>query len=132
MDRSKPVRHGVSKGGTVGIAGLVLLLGIGLSWAGPPNPTPSDSNYNTAGGSFTLLNNLGSYNTGFGYDVLGSNTGLGNTATAPGPVTSIASAARRSGANGSSGAVSALSAGDFVLRRRGARSAMQTVAANSA
>ena len=62
MTRSKRVRRGVaevSKISTLGIAGLVLLLGSGLSWAGHPNPTKSDGNGNTAGGSSALLNNTG-------------------------------------------------------------------------
>lgn len=37
-----------SKSGSVGIAGLMLLLGGELSWAGPPNRTSSDNAGNTA------------------------------------------------------------------------------------
>jgi FAD binding domain len=51
----------LSKGATLGIAGLVLLLGSGSSWAGPPNPTGSDANGNTAGGADALVINTGSY-----------------------------------------------------------------------
>ena len=86
MDRSKRVRRGVGKrfrSGTLGIAGGVLLLGSGLSWAGPPNPTPSDNMGNTAGGGGALfINTTGKANTAFGNAALTSNTtGLNNTAT---------------------------------------------------
>src|SRR6516225_9881526 len=43
MARSKSLGRGVgelSRSGTICIAGLLLLLGSGLSWAGPPDPTP--------------------------------------------------------------------------------------------
>jgi trimeric autotransporter adhesin len=67
---------------TFGIVGLALLLGSGPSWAGPPNPTPSDALGNTAGGTAALSHNTsGQYNTGFGQGALFSNTaGAGNTA----------------------------------------------------
>jgi hypothetical protein len=72
----------LSKSGTLGIAGLVLLLGSGPSWAGPPNPTGSDANGNTAGGADALAVNTGFNNTGFGYEALGKNTtGSYNTAS---------------------------------------------------
>ena len=90
MTRSKRVRRGVgrlSKSRTVGIAGLVLLLGSGLSLADSWNPTGSDGNGNTAGGDGTLNSPLtppsqgpfitGSYNSGFGYFAL-TNSNLAN------------------------------------------------------
>lgn len=42
-----------------------LLLGPGAAWAAgpPPDPTPSDSNLNTAGGTAVLTNNAGKDNT---------------------------------------------------------------------
>src|ERR1700730_121816 len=89
MSRSKGVRREVgklSKSGALGMAGLVLLLGGGLSWAAPPNPTLSDDFENTAGGTGALRSNLGSdisgyANTGFGFQALYSNTeGVTNTA----------------------------------------------------
>jgi hypothetical protein len=60
----------------------VLLLGSGLAWAGPPNPTQSDVDGNTAGGTNALINIItGSVNTGFGIGALYSDkTGDGNTA----------------------------------------------------
>src|SRR6516164_11068139 len=87
MTMSKRVRREMdmhSKSGTVGIAGLLLLLGSGLVWAGPPNPTPSDNLGNTAGGAFALYHNTtGFYNTAFGQGALYSNT-AGNYNTAIG------------------------------------------------
>jgi trimeric autotransporter adhesin len=84
MARSERVRCGVgklSKTGSIGIAGLALLLGSGLAWAGPPNPTASDSSANTAGGTNALIITTGLYNTGFGYQALFQNTaGTANTA----------------------------------------------------
>ena len=67
---------------TAGAVSLVLLLGSGPVWAGPPDPTTSDALANTAGGSNALFRNTtGDGNTAFGYDVLYSNTtGDGNTA----------------------------------------------------
>ena len=85
MTRSKGVRREgskLSRSGTLGIASLLLLLGSGLSWAGPPNPTPSDGNGNTAGGANALVSTTCCYNTGFGEDALSMNTsGEGNTAS---------------------------------------------------
>jgi hypothetical protein len=60
---------------TLGIAGLVLLLGSGASWAGPPNPTASDAAGQTAGGSYALYNGGGEANTAFGEDALFSTKG---------------------------------------------------------
>src|SRR5262245_44786038 len=45
---------------------LALMLWIGPSWGGPPNPTPSAGQGNTAGGSDALLNTIGNFNTAFG------------------------------------------------------------------
>jgi hypothetical protein len=61
---------------------LVLLLGSGLSWAGPPNPTPSDSLSNTAGGTSALVNTThGALNTAFGFYALVTNdSGSSNSA----------------------------------------------------
>jgi hypothetical protein len=74
----------LSRSGTLGIAGGILLLGSGLSWAGPPNPTASDANGNTAGGTSALINNTtGENNTAFGLAALGPNT-TGNNNTASG------------------------------------------------
>jgi hypothetical protein len=69
---------------TLGIAGLVLLFGNGLSWAGgPPNPTASDANQNTAGGTNALFDNTtGINNIAFGFEALLFNTtGDDNTAS---------------------------------------------------
>jgi hypothetical protein len=61
---------------------LVLLLGSGQSWAGPPNPTPSDALGNTAGGTGALSITTGNLSTAFGYSALFYNTtGAFNTAT---------------------------------------------------
>jgi hypothetical protein len=68
----------------VGLVGVILLLWVGLSWGGgPPNPTPSDSQRNTAGGEEALFHNMGGlFNTAFGYNALWKNeTGNRNTAT---------------------------------------------------
>jgi hypothetical protein len=74
----------LGKGSTVAIAGLVLLLGSGLAWAGPPNPTPSDDRGNTAGGTDALsANTTGADNTAFGDAALLNNT-AGNFNTASG------------------------------------------------
>src|SRR5580765_4755736 len=77
------------------IAGLVLMPGVTPSWGGPPNPTRSDANGNTAGGTFALQNlNVPSHpdpdnlldfglNTGFGYSALSHHlrfSGEANTA----------------------------------------------------
>src|SRR5271155_1772093 len=53
------------------------------TWAGgPPNPTMSDGNGNTAGGTDTLFNlTTGTANTGFGIEALNLNSaGSNNTA----------------------------------------------------
>ena len=67
---------------TAGALSLVLLLGSGPVWAGPPDPTASDALANTAGGSNALgRNTTGGGNTAFGFDALYSNTtGDANTA----------------------------------------------------
>jgi Chaperone of endosialidase len=57
------------------LAGLTLLVHITQSWGGPTNPTMSDTNGNTAGGSLALQNVVqtptgGSNNTAFGLDAL--------------------------------------------------------------
>src|SRR5262245_8244175 len=75
-----------------GVAGLVLMLGVGLSWGGPPNNDVSDAQGNTAGGTGALgavttgvgntafgdaalaSNNSGSRNNAFGAGALASNT----------------------------------------------------------
>jgi hypothetical protein len=64
------------------ITALVLSLAATPSWGGPPNPTPSDVNGNTAGGFEALLDlTSGTYNTAFGFEALIFNTdGDGNTA----------------------------------------------------
>jgi hypothetical protein len=67
--------------GAIVVTGLVLMLGGTASWGGPPNPTASDVNRNTAGGTNALLNNTGIDNTAFGYDALKNNaSGQSNTA----------------------------------------------------
>ena len=38
------------------ISGLVLTIGGPPSWGAPPNPTPSDAQLNTAGGTGALVN----------------------------------------------------------------------------
>src|SRR5215510_5004108 len=64
------------------VAVFILMLGLGPSWGGPPNPTESDDQGNTAGGSFALESNEGGrFNTAFGDRALTSNTiGADNTA----------------------------------------------------
>jgi hypothetical protein len=53
----------------------IILLTPDFVWsAAPPNPTESDENGNTAGGSGVLVNNIGTGNTGFGVEVLNQNT----------------------------------------------------------
>jgi hypothetical protein len=67
---------------TLGIAGLVLQLGSGLSWAQATNPTVSNpNNFDTAGGTSVLISNTtGTDSTGFGFEALELNTtGEGNT-----------------------------------------------------
>jgi hypothetical protein len=84
MTTTARIRLELGKGSTVAIAGLVLLLGSGLAWAGPPNPTPSDALGNTAGGTDALsANTTGAANTAFGDDALLNNT-EGNYNTASG------------------------------------------------
>src|SRR6185436_17384266 len=69
------------------LTGLVLLLTTTPSWSGPPNPTASDANGNTAGGTAALANvdqtALGGFsNTAFGHSALNENTtGDSNTAS---------------------------------------------------
>src|SRR5207249_2023369 len=54
-----------------GVAGLVLLLGVGLSWGGPPNNDVSDAMGNTAGGTNALVSlTTGGTNTAFGFEAL--------------------------------------------------------------
>ena len=67
---------------TAGAVSLVLLLGSGPVWAGPPDPTASDALANTAGGSNALFRNTtGDGNTAFGFGALVTNTtGGGNAA----------------------------------------------------
>jgi len=77
--------------------GLGLLLGTTPGWAGgPPNPTMSDGNSNTAGGTSTLISNTsGLQNTAFGFEALTSNiAGVDNTA-----VGSIALSSNTTGGN---------------------------------
>jgi hypothetical protein len=55
---------------------MSLLLWSKPGWAGPPNPTPSDFQGNTAGGTNALSQNTpGSTNTAFGVNALFSNIG---------------------------------------------------------
>src|SRR5262249_22465074 len=74
MIGAKCGRHGLSRfsrSTVLGIASLSLLLESGLSWAGPPNPTQSDSRSNTAGGTSALVNETrGALNTAFGFHAL--------------------------------------------------------------
>jgi hypothetical protein len=68
------------------IAGLVLMVGVTPSWGQGPswNPTASDANENTAGGTGALqsVGSGGSSNTAFGFHALFSNTtGDSNTAS---------------------------------------------------
>jgi hypothetical protein len=66
-------------------AGLAVMPGAGLIWAGgPPNPTMSDGAGNTAGGTDALFNVTGFDNTGFGEDALNQNT-TGSNITCPKP-----------------------------------------------
>jgi hypothetical protein len=71
------------------LTGLVLLLNITPSWGQPTchspgcNPTASDANDNTAGGSDAFGFSIGSSNTAFGLATLGLNSG-GNFNTAIG------------------------------------------------
>jgi Chaperone of endosialidase len=72
------------------LAALTIVLCIVLvhgtpTWGGPPNPTPSDGNGNTAGGNGALqsVTPQGAYNTGFGFQAL-FNTTSGDYNTASG------------------------------------------------
>ena len=71
---------------TTAVAILVFVLSSTPSWGGPPNPTASDANGNTAGGTQALLNvdssGFGGFqNTAFGSHALkATSTGDGNTA----------------------------------------------------
>src|SRR5262249_6711025 len=61
--------------GLVLLTGFFLALMVTQSWGQVPNPTDSDANFNTAGGTDTLLNvnetaNGGFSNTGFGHNGL--------------------------------------------------------------
>jgi Chaperone of endosialidase len=63
------------------VAGLVLALHGAARAGGPPNPTQSDKEGNTAGGTGVLVKNTGRDNTGFGAFALPANTeGESNTA----------------------------------------------------
>jgi hypothetical protein len=68
----------------VGITCLVLMLWVGPSWGQGTNPTNSDPQGNTAGGTNALVNNLnltnGDSNTAFGEHALEHNTTSDNTA----------------------------------------------------
>src|SRR5215472_5847733 len=88
MIKSKRISRGVGmlfKSVTLGIAGLLFLLGSGLTWAQSWNPTGTDGNGNTAGGNSALNSPLsppspgplitGHYNSAFGYFALNSNSG---------------------------------------------------------
>lgn len=75
------------------LCGLVVALSLGITlgtapvWAfGPPNPTGSDANNNTAGGANALIDvTSGTDNTAFGFKALGvDNTGIDNTAMGSG------------------------------------------------
>jgi len=68
--------------GLLMVAGLVLMMNIAPGWGGPPNPTASDGNRNTAGGTKALQNVVGFDNTAFGDNALQNNdTGNNNTAS---------------------------------------------------
>jgi hypothetical protein len=64
---------------------IVFLFNGSLAWGGPPNPTPSDSSGNTAGGSGALqsVGPGGTYNTAFGLQAL-TKTSSGDYNTAMG------------------------------------------------
>ena len=64
---------------TAVLVATLLTLTITPSWGGPPNPTQSDANFNTAGGSGALFNqgtgfSAGVSNTAFGFYSLNVNT----------------------------------------------------------
>jgi trimeric autotransporter adhesin len=65
------------------IAGLVLMFGMTPSWGEPPNPTASDGNFNTAGGTDALevVGEGAVWNTAFGFNALHNTSGNSNTAT---------------------------------------------------
>src|SRR5687767_15046204 len=63
------------------IASLVMMLHVPLSWGGPPNPTGSDANRNTAGGGEALnIVTTGTNNTAFGFAALAVSNQSYNTA----------------------------------------------------
>jgi hypothetical protein len=67
----------------VGLAGVILLLWVGLSWGGPPPNNDFSLDGNTAGGTGALQkNSVGMFNTAFGARALENNLkGFRNTAT---------------------------------------------------
>ena len=65
---------------TVGITALVLTLWLRPSWGQETNPTNSDPQRNTAGGTNALVNNL-NLNTGFGNTAFGDSALLDNNMT---------------------------------------------------
>src|SRR5262245_22064666 len=77
--------HSMNYSALLAIAGLVVMLSTTPSWIGPPNPTASDVNGNTAGGTIALVNvtNEGGSNTAFGFGALTNNT-IGDSNTASG------------------------------------------------
>jgi hypothetical protein len=93
------------------IGSILIAVGAGASWAGPPNPTVSDANGNTAGGTAALANTEagpsgGFNNTAFGSQALTSNlTGDNNTASG-----ASALAFNTTGSNNTANGVSALEA----------------------
>jgi hypothetical protein len=86
---TEPVKHHArtcARYQTITVVGLLLLLWVGPSWGGPPNPTGSDAQENTAGGANALANvTTGGSNTTFGLAALqNDNAGSHNTATGNG------------------------------------------------
>jgi hypothetical protein len=68
----------------VALIGLLLQLDVPPSWGQLVNPTVSDSNHNTAGGTSALPSlTIGMSNTAFGFEAL-LNNDIGNTNTATG------------------------------------------------
>ena len=65
------------------LSAVCLTFNVSPSWCGgPPNPTPSDGNGNTAGGTSALLKTTGPNNTAFGdYALTNNTTGSDNTAS---------------------------------------------------